>query len=65
MEGVDANGGTLLVFDQIGRLIQQQAIASAQRTTTLHVAEFRPGLYRVILKTDHGMVTRTLVVVKE
>jgi hypothetical protein len=65
MEGVDANGGTLLVFDQIGRLIQQQAIASEQRTTTLQVAEFAPGLYRVILKTDHGMVTRTLVVVKE
>jgi hypothetical protein len=65
MEGVDANGGTLLVFDQIGRLVQQQVIASDQRTTMLHVAEFAPGLYRIMLRTDHGMVTKTLVVVKE
>jgi hypothetical protein len=65
MEGVDANGGTLLVFDQIGRLVQQQAIASEQRTTTLQVAEFAPGLYRIMLRTDDGMVTKTLVVVRE
>ena len=65
IEGVDANGGTLLVFDQIGRLVQQQVIASDQRTTTLQVAEFAPGLYRIMLRTDRGMVTRTLVVVKE
>jgi hypothetical protein len=65
IEGVDANGGTLLVFDQIGRLVQQQVIASDQRTTMLQVAEFAPGLYRIMLRTDHGMVTRTLVVVKE
>ena len=65
IEGVDANGGTLLVFDQIGRLVQQQVIASDQRTTTLQVGEFAPGLYRIMLKTDDGMVTKTLVVVKE
>jgi hypothetical protein len=65
IEGVDANGGTLLVFDQIGRLVQQQAIASDQRTTTLQVAEFAPGLYRIMLRTDDGTVTKTLVVVKE
>jgi hypothetical protein len=65
IEGVDANGGTLLVFDPIGRLVQQQVIASDQRTTTLQVAEFAPGLYRIMLKTGDGMVTKTLVVVKE
>ena len=65
IEGVDANGGTLLVFDQIGRLVQQQVIASDQRTTTLQVAEFVPGLYRIMLKTYNGMATKTLVVVKE
>jgi hypothetical protein len=65
MEGVDANGGTLLVFDQIGRLVQQQVIAGDQRTSMLQVAEFAPGLYRICLKTDAGMVTKTLVVVKE
>jgi HYR domain len=65
IEGVDVNGGTLLVFDQIGRLVQQQVIASEQRTTTLQVAEFAPGLYRIMLRTDLGMVTKTLVVVKE
>jgi HYR domain len=65
IEGVDANGGTLLVFDQIGRLVQQQVIASEQRTTTLQVAEFAPGLYRVVLRTDYGTVTKILAVVKE
>jgi hypothetical protein len=65
MEGVDASGGTLLVFDQIGRLIQEQMIAGDQRASTLQVAEFAPGLYRVMLRTDHGMVTKTLVVVNE
>ena len=65
IEGVGAGGGTLLVFDQIGRLVQQQVIARDQRTSTLQVAEFAPGLYRVMLRTDHGMVTKTLVVVKE
>jgi hypothetical protein len=65
MEGVDASGGTLLVFDQIGRLIQEQVIAGDQRTSMLQVAEFAPGLYRIMLRTDHGMVTKTLVVVNE
>jgi hypothetical protein len=65
MEGVDANGGTLLVFDQIGRLVQQQVIAGDQRTSTLQVAEFAPGLYRIMLRTADGMVTKTLVVIKE
>jgi predicted outer membrane repeat protein len=64
MEGVDANGGTLLVFDQIGRLVHQQVIAHDQRTSTLQVAEFAPGLYRICLKTDAEMVTKILVVVK-
>jgi hypothetical protein len=65
MEGVGTNGGTLLVFDQIGRLVQQQLIAADQRASTLQVAEFAPGLYRIILRTDHGIVTKTLVVIKE
>jgi hypothetical protein len=65
IEGLGANGGTLLVFDQIGRLVQQQVVAGDQRTSTLQVAEFAPGLYRVMLRTDAGMVTKTLVVVKE
>jgi hypothetical protein len=65
IEGVGANGGTLLVFDQIGRLVQQQVIADKQRTNMIQVAEFAPGLYRIMLKTDHGTVTKTLVVVKE
>ena len=65
MEGVGTNGGTLLVFDQIGRLVQQQVIAADQRASTLQVAEFAPGLYRIILRTDHGIVTKTLVVIKE
>jgi hypothetical protein len=61
IEGVGAGGGTLQVFDQIGRLIQQQVIAGDQRTSTLQVAEFAPGLYRICLKTDTGIVTKTLV----
>jgi hypothetical protein len=65
IEGLGANGGTLLVFDQIGRLVQQQVVAGDQRASTLQVAEFAPGLYRICLKTDAGMVTKTLVVVKE
>jgi hypothetical protein len=65
IEGVGAGGGTLLVFDQIGRLVQQRVIASDQHTTTLQVAEFAPGLYQIMLRTDHGMVTKTLMVVKE
>ena len=64
MEGVGVNGGTLMVFDPLGRLVQQQMIAHDQRTSTLQVAEFAIGLYRICLKTDDGMVTKTLVVVR-
>jgi hypothetical protein len=64
MEGIGVNGGTLMVFDPLGRLVQQQMIAHDQRTSTLQVAEFAIGLYRICLKTDDGMVTKTLVVVR-
>jgi hypothetical protein len=53
-----------MVFDPLGRLVQQQMIAHDQRISTLQVAEFAIGLYRICLKTDDGMVTKTLVVVR-
>jgi hypothetical protein len=65
IEGVGAGGGTLMVFDPIGRLVKQQVIVGDQRTSALQVAEFLPGLYRIMLKTADGMVTKTLVVIKE
>jgi HYR domain len=64
IDGVGVGGGTLLVFDPLGRLVQQQMIAKDQPISTLQVAEFALGLYRICLKTDDGMVTKTLVVVK-
>jgi hypothetical protein len=64
IEGVGAGGGALQVFDPLGRLVQQQMIAQDQHTTVLQVSEFAIGLYRICLKTDDGMVTKTLVVVK-
>ena len=67
IEGVGASGGTLLVFDAVGRLALRQVIAENQQTAVFQVdgAEFAPGLYRVNLRTKNGMVTKTLVVVKE
>jgi hypothetical protein len=66
MEGVGVGGGTLLVFDAVGRLVLRQVIAEKQRTVILHVdgSAFAPGLYRVNLRTESGMVTKTLVVIK-
>jgi hypothetical protein len=66
IEGVGAGGGTLLVFDAVGRLILRQVVAENQRTAVFQVdgSEFVPGLYRVNLRTETGMVTKTLVVVK-
>jgi hypothetical protein len=66
MEGMDESGGVLLVFDPMGRLVLQQVLKSDQQTTTLNLenAEFAPGLYRVNLRTEKGMVTKTLVVYK-
>ena len=67
IEGVGTGGGTLLVFDAVGRLVLRQVIAENQRTAVFQVegSEFAPGLYRVNLRTERGMVTKTLVVVKE
>lgn len=65
IEGVGVGGGTLMVFDPIGRLVKQQVIVGDQRTSALQVAEFLPGLYRICLKTADGIVTKTLVVIKE
>ena len=67
IEDIGAGGGTLLVFDAVGRLVLRQVIAEQQRTFIFQVdgSEFAPGLYRVNLKTENGMVTKTLVVVKE
>jgi hypothetical protein len=41
-------------------------IAENQQTAVFQVdgAEFAPGMYRVNLRTETGMVTKTLVVVK-
>jgi hypothetical protein len=66
MEGVGAGGGTLQVFDAVGRLVLRQVIAENQRTAVFQVdgSEFTPGMYRVNLRTETGMVTKTLVVVK-
>jgi HYR domain len=66
IEGIGTSGGTLLVFDPVGKLVFQQVINEGQQTTTLSVesAVFAPGLYRIHLKTAIGMVTKTLVVVK-
>jgi hypothetical protein len=66
MEGMDDSGGVLLVFDPMGRLVLQQVLKSDQQTTTLNLenAEFAPGLYLVNLRTEKGMVTKTLVVYK-
>jgi hypothetical protein len=66
IEGVGAGGGTLLVFDAVGRLVLRQVIAENQQTAVFQVdgAEFAPGMYRVNLRTETGMVTKTLVVVK-
>ena len=65
IEGLGAGGGTLLVFDAVGRLVLRQVIAENQQIAVFQVDEFTPGLYRICLKTDDGMVTKTLVVVKE
>jgi hypothetical protein len=66
IEGVGAGGGTLLVFDAVGRLVLRQVIAENQQTAVFQVdgSEFAPGMYRVNLRTETGMVTKTLVVVK-
>jgi hypothetical protein len=66
IEGVGAGGGTLLVFDAVGRLVLRQVIAENQQTAVFQVdgSEFTPGMYRVNLRTETGMVTKTLVVVK-
>jgi hypothetical protein len=66
MEGMDDSGGVLLVFDPMGRLVLQQVLKSEQQTITLNLenAEFAPGLYLVNLRTEKGMVTKTLVVYK-
>jgi hypothetical protein len=66
IEGVGASGGTLLVFDAVGRQLLRQVIAENQRTAVFQVdgAAFAPGLYRVNLRAEHGVVTKTLMVVK-
>jgi hypothetical protein len=66
MEGMDDSGGVLSVFDPMGRLVLRQVLNSDQQTTTLNLenSEFTPGLYRVSLRTENGMVTKTLVVYK-
>jgi hypothetical protein len=66
MEGINDNGGILSIFDPMGRLVLQQVLKSDQQTITLNLenAEFAPGLYLVNLRTEKGMVTKTLVVYK-
>ena len=62
--GLDENGGDLLVFDPLGRLILRQKLAGGQRTAELNAgsAEFSTGLYQVSLRTQNGVVTKELVV---
>ena len=64
--GVGAGGGTLLVFDAIGRQVLRQVITENQQTAVFQVdgSAFASGMYRVSLRTEHGMVTKTLVVVR-
>ncbi len=66
MEGVGERGGELLVFDPLGRLVLRQVVAARQQTASFDVgaAEFATGLYQVSLRSENGMVTKSLVVSK-
>lgn len=58
-----SNDGLLLVYDQMGRLILQQRLAAGQTQQVLEdVSDLPEGLYRVQLRTEQGMVAKTLMV---
>jgi len=68
VEGLDENGGMLSVYDPMGRMVWQSALASLatddRQQATINVADFPTGLYRVRLQTENGCAAKTLVVNK-
>lgn len=66
LEGLGRNGGRLTLFDQLGRMAWQQSVTSEQVHVSLDVnqSNLAPGLYRVRLLTEQGIVTKGLVINK-
>ncbi len=61
VEGLGESGGDMTVFDAQGRAVWQKA--SVQESTySIDVSNLPSGLYQVRLRTEHGVVTKALVV---
>ncbi|MFN0033790.1 MAG: T9SS type A sorting domain-containing protein, partial [Saprospiraceae bacterium] len=62
-ENLGEKGGELTVFDAQGRVVWQR-IVEADSSQRLDTSMFSPGLYRVCLRTEQGVVTKALVIIR-
>jgi hypothetical protein len=63
LEGLPENGGQLTVFDAQGRVVRPQSSVQSPMTS-IHISDLPSGLYQVRLQTEHGVVTKGLVVTR-
>lgn len=52
--------GIVKIYDVLGRVVKNQAISATDRT--INTSEFTTGSYMVVLRTDYGNATKTLII---
>ena len=65
VEGVDAEGGRLLLFDVAGRLVWEQKLppVEGEQQVELPVGAMQQGAYQVVLRTSKETMAKPLIVV--
>ncbi|MGK4566185.1 T9SS type A sorting domain-containing protein [Flavobacterium sp. 3HN19-14] len=56
----NVNSGTVKIYDALGRLVKKAEISKAQNN--IDTAGLTSGSYMVVLRTDYGNATKTLLV---
>jgi hypothetical protein len=54
---------TLVMYDAVGKSVQQTAIEKGQQSKTVNTQDFAPGVYLIQLETDKGTVRKKVMVV--
>lgn len=54
------SGGEIKVYDNLGRVVRVQAISESQ--VTINTSDLTTGSYMVVVRTDYGNATKTLIV---
>ena len=54
------DSGIVKIYDALGRVVKNQSISTSENT--INTSELTTGSYMVVLRTDYGNATKTLII---